>query len=320
MQYWNPHVKVRYRGPKGEEATWERASGALPEPALEIKPHPYGVEVGMLFRMAQDTKCRQLRAFLREEFSRVGPKAATAIVEGAGLSPSISPKRLTSEAAERLVATIRQTKIPAPPTNCLSPIGAERLEASLKEQVACDFVAAVTRAPSVYRGNPFQIEVGVAWGGDQPAEELASLYRFANRVPLQFQQGACAITKAVLQTNWRAYGIQQSRGALPTGPLTLLVHIASAWVPFTSESKEAVAGYDEIVKELKLALQDAGRRLARFIRRGQREMDAARKRAYIEKYIPHIGIALQQILELSEREEKRIVDTLTDTLERSRRM
>jgi len=316
----NPHVRIRYKGPKDEETTWERASSTLPEPALEIKPHPYGVEVGMLLRMAQDTKSRQLRAFFREEFSRVGPMAATAIVQGAGLAPTTSPKRVTSEAAERLVASIRKTKIPAPPTNCLSPIGADRLEASLQEQVQCDFVTAVTRTPSVYRGNPFQVEVGLAWGGEQPAEELASLYRFANRVPLQFQQGACSITKSVLQTNWRAYGIQQSRGALPTGPLTLLVHIASVWVPFTSESKEAVAAYDEIVKELKLALQDAGRRLARFIRRGQREMDAARKRAYIEKYIPHIGIALQEILGLSEREEKKIVDTLTDTLERSRKM
>ncbi|MGH2570699.1 MAG: DNA topoisomerase VI subunit B, partial [bacterium] len=316
----NPHVKVSYRSPDGEETTWERASSALPEPALEIKPHPYGVEVGMLLRMMQDTKCRQLRAFFREEFSRVGPKAATAIVEGAGLSPTVSPKRVTTDAAERLLKSIRETKIPAPPTNCLSPIGAERLEASLQEQVPGDFVAAVTRTPSVYRGNPFQVEVGIAWGGAQPADELATLHRFANRVPLQYQQGACAITKAVLQTNWRAYGLQQSRGALPTGPLTILVHIASVWVPFTSESKEAVAGYDEILYELKLALQDAGRRLGRFLRRGQREMDAARKRAYIEKYIPHIGIALREILALSEREEKKIVDTLTDTLERSRKM
>jgi DNA topoisomerase-6 subunit B len=316
----NPHVRVVYRGPDGEETTWERASNALPEPALEIKPHPYGVEVGMLLRMMQDTKCRQLRAFFREEFSRVGPKAATAIVEGAGLSPTVSPKRVTTDAAERLLKSIRETKIPAPPTNCLSPIGAERLEASLKEQVPCDFVAAVTRTPSVYRGNPFQVEVGIAWGGAQPAEELATLHRYANRVPLQYQQGACAITKAVLQTNWRAYGLQQSRGALPTGPLTILVHIASVWVPFTSESKEAVAGYDEILYELRLALQDAGRRLGRFLRRGQREMDAARKRAYIEKYIPHIGIALREILGLSEREERKIVDTLTDTLERSRKM
>jgi DNA topoisomerase-6 subunit B len=316
----NPHVKLTYRGPKGEETMWERASQALPEPALEIKPHPYGVEVGMLLRMTKDTKCRQLRAFFKEEFSRVGPKAATAIVEGAGLGTATSPKRVTTEAAERLVKSIRETKIPAPPTNCLSPIGADRLEASLREQISSDFVTAVTRTPSVYRGNPFQIEVGLAYGGDQPAEELSSLFRFANRVPLQYQQGGCAITKSVLQTNWRAYGLQQSRGALPAGPLTLLVHIASVWVPFTSESKEAVASYDEIIKELKLALQVAGRQLGRFIRRGKREMDAERKRAYIEKYIPHIGIALQEILGLSEREEKRIVTTLTGTLERSRKM
>ena len=172
----------------------------------------------------------------------------------------------------------------------------------------------------MYRGNPFQVEVALAYGGDLPGEELCSLYRFANRVPLQFQQGACAMTRSVLQTNWRSYGLQQGKGALPTAPLLLLVHIASAWVPFTSESKEAVASYDEIVKELKLALQDAGRKLGRYIRRGQRELDAERKRAYIEKYIPHIGIALQEILDLSEREEKKIVDTLTGTLERSRKM
>ncbi len=316
----NPHVKVTYRDPKGVETTWDRAAGDLPVAAEEILPHPYGVEVGLLLRMAKETKCRQLRAFFREEFSRVGPKAATAIVEGAGLGTKGSPRRLTPEAAEKLIASIRNTRIPAPPTNCLSPIGEERLEASLHEQIGADFVTAVTRTPSVYRGNPFQVEVGLAYGGTLAAEELCSLYRFANRVPLQYQQGACSITKAVLQTNWRSYGLSQSRGALPSGPLVLLVHIASVWVPFTSESKEAVAGYDEILKELKLALQEAGRKVARFIRRGQREADAARKRAYIEKYIPHIGIALQEILDLSERDQKRIVTTLTGTLERSRKM
>jgi DNA topoisomerase-6 subunit B len=316
----NPHVKLTYRGPKGEETTWERTTTALPEPALEIKPHPYGVEVGTLMRMAKDTRCRQLRAFFREEFSRVGPKAATAIVEGAGMNGKMSPKRITTEAAERLIAAIRETRVPAPPMNCLSPIGAERLTASLEEQISCEFVTAVTRAPSVYRGNPFQVEVGLAFGGEQPADELASVLRFANRVPLQYQRGACAITKSVLSTNWRAYGLAQGRGALPAGPLTLLVHIASVWVPFTSESKEAVAGYDEIIRELRLGLQDVGRRLGRFVRRGHRERDAARKRAYIEKYIPHIGIALQEILGFSEREERKIVTTLTGTLERSRKM
>jgi DNA topoisomerase VI B subunit len=102
----------------------------------------------------------------------------------------------------------------------------------------------------VYRGNPFQVEVGVAYGGQLPADELMELYRFANRVPLQYQQSACAISKAVLSVDWRSYGLQQSRGALPTGPLVVSVHVASVWVPFTSESKEAVASYPEILKEL----------------------------------------------------------------------
>lgn len=316
----NPHVEIMYKDPKGEITMHERATEELPEPALEIQPHPYGVEVGMLLRMAKQTKSRQLKGFFQQEFSRVGPKAAATIVDGAGLKHTTSPKRLTGETAERLIASIQKTKIPAPPTDCLSPIGEEQMIASLQEQINAAFYTAITRSPAVYRGNPFQVEVGLAYGGALPSEELATLYRYANRVPLQYQQGACAATKAVLQTNWKSYGLQQSRGALPMAPLLVMVHIASVWVPFTSESKEAIAGYDEIIKEFKLALQQAGRLLGRHIRKGQRERDAAKKRAYIEKYIPHIGIALQEILGLSEKQEAKIVSTLTDTLERSRKM
>ena len=124
----------------------------------------------------------------------------------------------------------------------------------------------------------------------------------------------------MLATRWKSYGLQQSRGALPTGPMVLVAHIASVWVPFTSESKEAVAGYDEIIREFKLALQQVGRKLGAFVRRGRRDRDRARKQAYIEKYIPHIGIALQEILGLTESQETEVVATLTETLRRSRRM
>jgi DNA topoisomerase-6 subunit B len=317
----NPHVLIRYKDPKGDVTEFSRATKTLPEEAEEIKPHPYGVEVGMLLRMAKSTNSRQLKGFFQTEFSRVGPKAAKSIVEGAGLLTTTSPKRVTPEAAERLIGVIRKTKIPSPPTNCLSPIGEERIEASLREQFPdAGFYTAVTRTPSVYRGNPFQVEMGIAYGGALPADELATVYRYANRVPLQYQAGACAVSKAVLQTNWRSYGLQQSRGALPTAPMVVMVHIASVWVPFTSESKEAVASYDEILKEFKLAMQEGGRKLGRYIRRGQRERDEAKKRAYIDKYIPHVGIALREILDLTPIEEEEIVATLSDTLERSRKI
>jgi len=96
--------------------------------------------------------------------------------------------------------------------------------------------------------------------------------------------------------------------------------MASVWVPFTSESKEAVAGYPEIVREVRLALQEAGRQLQRHVRRQVRERDAWKKQSYIQKYIPHIGEALQEILALGDPEKREIVETLTDTLERSRKI
>jgi len=150
-------------------------------------------------------------------------------------------------------------------------------------------------------------------------DELVQLYRFANRAPLIYQQAACAITNSVVGTGWKSYGLSQSRGAMPSGSMAIMVQISSVWVPFTSESKEAVAHYPEIIKEIKLALQDCGRRLSRHIKKGLRERDEANKRSYIEMYIPHIGIALQEILGISEKEESKITDKLKDTLERSRK-
>ena len=129
------------------------------------------------------------------------------------------------------------------------------------------FIATVTRPPKVYRGNPFQIEVGLAYGGSWPADKTIELFRFANRVPLLFQRGACGITEAIVRTDWRNYLLSQPKGSLPVGPMALLVHIASVWVPFTSESKEAVAHYPDIMKEIQLAAQECGRKLATFIRK-----------------------------------------------------
>jgi DNA topoisomerase VI subunit B len=112
--------------------------------------------------------------------------------------------------------------------------------------------------------------------------------RYANRVPLLYQQSACATFKAALETAWRNYGIAQSRGALPAGPMVIFVHMASVWVPFTSESKEAIADYDEIRKDIKLALQECGRRLGMFLRRRERAKSEFRRRNIFELYIEEV--------------------------------
>jgi DNA topoisomerase-6 subunit B len=315
----NPHAEILYTDPKGEQFRYERLAEELPREPVPIKPHPYGVELGVLMKMMKETRSRNLRGALQSDFSRVSGKVADEIAAAAGVRAEARPHHLTPEEVERLFKSIPRVRIMSPPTNCLSPIGDALILDGLKKAVPdCEFYTSVTRSPAVYRGNPFQIETGLAYGGKLPADDLADLWRFANRVPLQYQQAGCAITRSVILNDWKKYGLQQARGALPTAPLVLFVHMASAWVPFTSESKEAIASYPEIVKEIRLALQECGRRLGAWLRHRRREEDAEKKRSYIEKYIPHIGIALREILGFSAKEEARVVETLKDTLERSR--
>jgi DNA topoisomerase-6 subunit B len=316
----NPHVEIRYQSPKDEPKLYERVTKELPKEAQEIRPHPYGVELGVLLRMMKESKARNLRGMLSTEFSRVSPAVADRFCDLAGVAPTARPRRLASSQVELLFKAIPQVRLMSPPTACLSPVGEELFQRCLESRIQADFFSAVTRSPAVYRGNPFQIEVGLAYGGSLPHEEPVALYRFANRVPLQYQQSACAMTKAAVSVDWKKYGLQHPRGALPTGPLAVLVHIASVWVPFTSESKEAVASYPEILKEIRLALMEAGRRLGAFVRRRKREADEQKKRAYIEKYIPTIGEALQEILGFTDRKRERTVANLKKILERSRKL
>lgn len=180
------------------------------------------------------------------------------------------------------------------------------------------FVTAVTRPPAIYRGNPFQVECGILYSKQLPADELAKVFRFANRVPLLYQASACAMFKAVTSAPWRSYEVLQARGALPTGPLVILVHIASAWVPYTSESKEAIAHYPEVLKEMRLAVMEAGRRLQRFLRRRKRDAEEQQKKDYITKYLDPIGEALRDILNLSKDETQLAMENLKIVLEKSR--
>ena len=315
----NPHAELVYRPPRDPEVVYKRLASALPIEAKAIKPHPHGIELGVLIDMLKVTHARNIKVFLEKEFSRMSARVSLDVLGAAKIPPTTAPKRITREQGDELVRAFAKAKIMKPPTDCLSPIGENLLLHTVQREVDPEFSTAFTRPPAVYRGNPFQIEAAIAYGGPMlPEDEMVRLYRFANRAPLVYQQSACAMTHSVMNTAWKNYGVSQARGALPAGPLLVVVHIASAWVPFTSESKEAIAHYPEIIKEIKLALQECGRRLARFIRRGAKAKEEAKKRSYIEQYIPHVGVALKEILSLSEKEEERVVDTLRDTLEKSR--
>ena len=314
----NPHVTVIYTSPKAEQIIFARATDVMPAQPKEIKPHPYGVELGVLIQMLKNTQTRTLQQFLTEEFSRVGSQTAKEICENARLMPKNKPNEVTTEMADKLLTGIKQTKIISPPTDCISPIGEELLEKGLKKEINAEFYCSVSRSPDVYRGNPFLIEAALAYGSEQEKEAPMNILRYANRVPLLFQQGACAVTKAIQQTNWRSYGLSQSEGAIPIGPITLVVHVFSVWVPFTSESKEAIAHYPEIIKEIKLAVQECGRKLGIYLSKKRRIGDEFKKRGYIEIYIQHVAEALKELIGLKEKESEIVEINLHDILEKKR--
>ena len=364
----NPHARIHFQGPDGSERLLERANQELPPEPKEIKPHPYGVELGRLVTMLQEHPKLTLTQFLNQSFSRVSPTTARKLCEAAKLSTRISTGKLGRGEADALYDAIQSTRIPPPATDCVVPIGEQRLLAGLHQVVPGEFFTAATRPPGVYRGNPFVIEAALAYGGASAARkvtldalsELASesdarslrqflattfggvgteaadkilteakltprqspsklkksalqalheamkhvnldegqsmnVLRFANRVPLQFQHAACAITQTILSNNWRSYGLSQSRGSLPSGPVTVMVHMASVWVPFTSESKEAIASYPEIQKEIRLALQAVGRKLGMYLRRRLRVAQEGQRRTIFLRYLGEVASAVATI-------------------------
>jgi DNA topoisomerase-6 subunit B len=336
----NPHLQLHYRvillkkdtGENGENTedfreepwtTYFRATEQLPEPPTEIKPHPHGIELGILMKMLKDSPSRTLKGALQEDFSRISAKGAQEICERAGLNPKARPARIAHRESEALFKALQDTKLMRPQTDCLSPIGEELMLAGLEKEIEADFYTAITRKPAVYRGNPFQVEVALAYAkpGANPdlgADNQVRVMRIANRVPLLYMGGGCAMTKAVSKVNWKAYGLSQPRGSLPVGPMVITLHIASVWVPFTSESKEAIAHYTEIEKELMFALQECGRRLSVYLNKRKRAAEQERKRNYIELYIPHLALGLKEVLALSDKQEETVIKDLKGMLERTR--
>lgn len=315
----NPHAQITWVTPTNETIEFPRAVEELPEEAKEIKPHPKGIELGTLIQMLERTESKSLSAFLQDEFSRVGQRKASDLAQRADKlsSKTITPRSRVSQLghaeAECLYKAIQEASIMAPPTDCLVPIGSRALLAGLLKEVQAEFFAAATRPPTVYRGNPFQMEVAIAFGGNLSSDESSRILRFANRVPLLYQQSACSSFKAVVETSWKNYGLAQPRNSLPVGPLVVLVHMASVWVPFTSESKEAIADYDEIRKEMKLALQECGRKLGTYLRRRKQMKKQSERRGIFERYIGEIASSCHSI---AGTDKKKLYDALLKQAER----
>jgi len=316
----NPHARIEYaardlEGNVIEEALYERVAAELPRPVQAIRPHPHGLEIGSLQRFLRESEERKMTTFLRHNFCGVSMRAARAILEGAEIEEGRRPASIDAEEAQAMLASIKEVRLLPPPTDCLSPIEGLLMKKGLSKAIDSRFVNTITRPPTVSQGNPYQVEVGLIFGGNLPVEGPIEVLRYANRVPLMYQQGGCLLTKAIESVDWKKYGLEHPGGrGVPKGPAAILIHLASTNVQFTSEAKDALAENEEVLGEVRRALQEVGRGLRRHKKRSAERAKAREKFELVNEILPEISRKSSEILGREEPDLKPVITRIMNAV------
>ena len=286
-----PYATITIITPEKEAYKYSRVIRKMPPPPREVKPHPRGVDIEMLKAIIASTKSSTLKDMLKNAFQSIGKKSAEILLEEAGIDPNKDPRKLTLDEITALVSSMRKyNKYRPPRTDALSPLGKDIIEAGLKGVLKPEFAYAVTRKPSSYSGHPFIVEVGVAYGGEVPLspDKGPILYRFANKIPLLYDEGSDVCWKVVSDANfnWRQYNVK-----LPDR-IAVLVHICSTKIPYKGVGKESIADVPEIEREVRNAVKEAARHLRLYLSKKIRAEEEKRKIMTLVKYVPEVARSL----------------------------
>ena len=230
------------------------------------------MQLGEFITHAQRFGKTKVSDWLRKGFSRVGPKTIEEIRKEGKLSKALFNSNLNSLKQSDLTAlfeAVQKTTLKAPPTSTVMAVGEQNLAVSIQRIGELDYFSVISRKPTIADFKPVQVEVAIARLKQKASkqEDQIQVLRFANRVPLQFDKASCAIVKAITSVAWRSYGLKHSKNSLPTGPYIMAVSVVSPFLKFKNASKETIDASDELVEEIRKALQKAGQRLSRHLNR-----------------------------------------------------
>ena len=285
-----PYAEIIFRDPEGNVLYYQRLTDKLPKPPQEVKPHPYGVDIELIkYLISRLDKPVSVKEFLINEFQSVGDVTADKILDAAGINKDKKVDKLTDEEISKLVDVMKKFEDFRPPSaEALSVIGEDLIELSLRKIFNPEFAAAVTRKPRAYQGHPFIVEAGIAYGGAIPPSQEPIVLRYANKIPLIYDEKSDVIWKVVSEeVDWKRYGIEEDQF-----PLVVMVHLCSTKVPYKSAGKESIADVEEIEKEIKLAVMDVARKLKAYITEKKKEEEARKKLITYLKYIPEVSRSL----------------------------
>ncbi|MCL4329396.1 MAG: DNA topoisomerase VI subunit B [Candidatus Thermoplasmatota archaeon] len=315
----NPNMDLSFTDPEQKHFVLKRVIDIPSRRSTAVKPYPLGLELGEIQQIAKTTETMNLLDFLSQEFSRISRKTAGEIISISGMDEKGDPRSLAPEDIRKLMEAFRKVQIMAPPSDSLCPLGQEFIRKGLLNVYGdlhpSFYSKPVMRPPAVYNGNPFSVECGIVYGGDLPSDSQVTIIRYANKVPLLFQPGACAITRAVSETDWRSYGLEQRSGTgIPFGPMMVLVHVLGTRLPYTSESKEAIASVPEIVDEIKSALRIAGRSLKTYMNKKERRAKVMEKFRIVRELVPAIAAKSSSLLGQSEPDITSVISKIANVI------
>lgn len=306
-----PYVNLTFVDTKGRLYRFMRITDKMPLSPTETLPHPYGIDVENIQRISNVTKCRDLLCFMTTHFHRVGKNTAEKFLEFADMESKLDPRRLSPDEAVRLTRSMKNFPGFLPPdASCLSPIGRDLLEAGIRKELMPAFITVEQRKPSAYSGYPFIIEVGVAYGGNVPNKTGIALYRFANRIPLLYDESSDVAWKvANTRINWKHYKVT------PDMPIALIVHICSTKIPYKTVGKEFIADRPEVEQEILRGIRNVSRRLRLFLSK-KISIERERKRLNVfAKYLPKIATFST---ELAGKDEEPDIQPLLRSIDRFR--
>ena len=315
----NPNAKITFIDPDGSSTVFERSIEEPSKQSKPVKPHPYGLEVGELLSLSTESQSRNLKELFVENFSRISANTAVEILNKANVDVEKRPSELERIEAEKIIQSISEVKLMPPSAESLSPISEQFIRVGMLSVYGDErpgfYGRPISGAVRIHKGNPFSVEIGMVYGGELPSDQPARIIRYANKVPLLFQAGSCAITEAISETDWRQYGMEQKQGkGVPYGPAIILVHVFGPKIPYVSESKEAIAPVSEIVEEIKSVLKSEMRQLRRFNNRIERNKKMGEKFRLVSKIIPEIARKSSEILKLEIPDYRRTISKIANVV------
>jgi len=280
----NPYANISFVDPKGRLYKFEATTTKMPPPPKETFPHPYGVDVETIQRITRVTRCQNMLDFMRENFHRVGEQTARHFLAFAGISEKMNPRGMKPDDVVNLVQAMKNFNDFLPPdAGCLSPLGEDLLRAGVLKEIEPEFVSVHQRKPSAYSGHPFIVEIAMAYGGKVPVKDDVLLYRFANKIPLVYDESGDVCWRIVKSINWRRYGI------MPGMPFAVLVHLCSTKVPYKTVGKEIIADRPEVSREILNGIREVSRQLQHYLSRRERVERQVRRLNIFAKYLPKIA-------------------------------